>query len=325
MKKGNSNKIIIYQTKSGAIEFRHDVERETIWANINQIGDLFGVQKAAISKHLKNIFDTGELSRKVTVSKLETVQSEGGREVRRSIETYNLDAIIAVGYRVNSKQATQFRIWTTHILKEYLVSGYVINRKRIATNYEQFLQAVDDVKRLLPAGANIDHASVLELVSVFADTWLSLNAYDKDELVSSGVTKKSVTITVDQLTSALAEFKIALVAKNEATDLFGQERHENAVAGIVGNVMQSFGGKPMYSTVEERAAHLLYFIIKNHPFSDGNKRNGAYAFVWFLRKAGVLDARITPPALTALALLVAESDARNKDKTICLVLQLLRT
>ena len=166
---------------------------------------------------------------------------------------------------------------------------------------------------------------MVELISAFADTWLSLEAYDEDRLVNKGATKKSVALTADQLYVALAEFKNLLVKKGEAGDLFGAERSSGNVAGIVGNVMQSFGGNSLYPTVEEKAAHLLYFMVKNHPFSDGNKRSGAYAFIWFLNRAGILDRnKISPAALTAVTLFVAESDPKNKEKMVHLILQLLK-
>ena len=323
--KDRRKKAIIYQAKNGAIELRGDVSRETVWATQAQIADIFDVQKAAISKHLKNIFESGELEKESTVSISETVQKEGRRTVSRGIEYYNLDAIISVGYRVNSQQATQFRIWATKTLRNYITDGYVINRKQIASNYAQFMEAVGHIRRLLPASATIDHDAVLELVSAFADTWVSLDAYDKDVLAVSGATKKSVSFTSAQLSQAVAIFKNELLEKGEATSIFGQERHRDSIAGIVGNVMQSFGGKPVYPTVEEKAAHLLYFMVKNHPFVDGNKRSGAYSFVWFLKKAGVLDAsRMTPPALTALTLLVAESSPAHKEKMVKLIVHLLR-
>ena len=218
-----------------------------------------------------------------------------------------------------------FRQWSTKTLRSYIIDGYAINRSRIRKNYDAFLQAVDEVKALLPAGTIIDNESVLELITLFSDTWLSLEAYDTDRLIKKGVTKKDVTLTATALTKALAELKAELMRKGEATNLFGSDRHKDAVAGIVGDVMQSFGGKPVYSTIEERAAHLLYFIVKNHPFTDGNKRSGAYAFIWYLQKAGILNAsRITPPALTALTLLVAETESKQKERTINLILQMLK-
>ena len=313
--------VVIYQAKSGAIELRGDFGRETVWATLDQIAEVFGRDKSVISRHLKNIFEDGELNKNSVVAKNATTATDG--KVYQ-VEYYNLDAILSVGYRVNSKTATQFRQWATKTLRAHIVDGYTINKSRIAKNYDAFLQAVADVKALLPAGTVVDTESILELITLFADTWLSLDAYDKDTLVTKGATKKAVKLTADTFASALSVLKDSLIGKGEATDLFATERERGSVAGIVGNVMQSFGGNDMYPSVEEKAAHLLYFVIKNHPFIDGNKRSGAYAFVWFLAKAKVLDtARITPPALTAITLLVAESDPAHKDKMVGLILTML--
>ncbi|PIR17896.1 MAG: death-on-curing protein [Deltaproteobacteria bacterium CG11_big_fil_rev_8_21_14_0_20_49_13] len=317
------NQIVIYQSRSGALELRADAVHDTFWLTQQHVAEIFDVQKAAISKHVKNIFDSGELEQKTTVSKMETVQAEGGRCVRRNIEYYNLDLVLSIGYRVNSIQATRFRQWATKTLKSHILNGYTLNRHRIQKNYAKFLEAAENIKQLLPAGTNIDVENVLELVSMFADTWLSLNAYDKDTLTVTGVTKKHVALTAEKLSASLLELKVALVKKGEATDLFGRERNTGSIAGIVGNVMQSFDDKELYETVEEKAAH-LYFIVKSHPFTDGNKRSGAYAFVWFLRQARILDvSRMTPSALTALTILVAESSPKDKERVIKLVLMLI--
>lgn len=324
MKNKQQKQLIIYQAKSGEIEFRGDFDRETIWGSINQIADVFGVQKAAISKHLKNIYKEKELGKKTTVSILETVQIEGKRKVKRKIEFYNLDAIIFVGYRVNSKQATQFRIWATNVLKKHLFDGYTINKKRIGQNYKKFIQAMADVKALLPAGNKVKAEDILELISAFASTWFSLDAYDTGLLPKSGMTKKKVAFTANELISALQELKQNLIAKKQAANIFGQGKSKGAVQGIVGNVFQSAFGKDVYPSVEEKAAHLLYFMVKNHPFVDGNKRSGAFAFIWFLRKAGLLRASLTPEALTVLTLLIAESQPKNKNKMAGLVLLLLK-
>ena len=323
MKNNQYKQSVIFQAKNGKIEFRGDFEHETIWGNINQIAQLFGVKKAAISKHFKNIYKEGEINKKATVSILETVQTEGNRTVKRDIEYYNLDAIISIGYRVNSKQATQFRIWATKILKQHLLKGYTINKKRVGENYEKFLQAVASVKALLPAGEKVKTKDILELINTFAKTWFSLDVYDMNTFPKSGFSKKQTSFQVEELIDALRELKRELIAKKQATDIFGQERNNDAVRGIMGNVFQSFGKKDVYSTVEEKAAHLLYFLIKNHPFVDGNKRSGAFAFVWYLKKAGLLSANLTPETLTALTLLIAESNPKNKDKMIGLVLLLL--
>ncbi len=274
---------IVYQSKSGALELKTDKEHETIWLTQEQMVSLFDVQKAAISKHLKNIFDSDELQEKSTVSILETVTKNNKLY---KIKHFNLDAVLSVGYRINSKKATHFRQWATKTLKEHIQKGYTINRHRIKTNYDEFLKAVADVKSIA-AGEAVDKDDVLELVTLFADTWFSLDAYDRDALASSGATKKKVALTASKLARALTDLKKNLIAKGEATDLFGAERMQDSISGIVGNVMQSFGGEDLYPAIEEKAAHLLYFIIKNHPFVDGNKRSGAYAFVWFLQQAKI--------------------------------------
>jgi len=316
--------LVVYQSKSGALELRADIKNDTIWLTQQQVADLFDVQKAAISKHVKNIFDNAELDRKATVSKMETVQKEGNREIKRTIEHYNLDLVLSIGYRVNSKQATFFRQWATKKLKQYIIEGYAINRHRIKVNYDGFLKSLEEVKNLLPPNSAVDHGSILELITMFADTWMSLDAYDKDKLTTQGKTKRKVRLTAIKLNKALLNLKQALINKKEATDIFGVERTKDSIAGIIGNVMQSFGDQDVYDSVEEKAAHLLYFIVKNHPFIDGNKRSGAYAFIWFLQQTRVLDvSRITPPALTAITLLIAESNAKDKDKMIGLVCSIL--
>ncbi len=312
---------IIYQSKAGSLEIKADVEYETIWLTQDQMAALFDVQKAAISKHLKNIFGTAELKERSVVSILETTAKDNKKY---QVKHFNLDAVLSVGYRVNSKKATHFRQWATKVIKEHIQKGYTINRGRVDKNYNEFLKAVEDVKSLLPASSAVDHGGILELVTLFADTWLSLDAYDKDELDTQGATKKKVALTAEKLSVALATLKHELVAKGEATDLFGKERAKDSIAGIIGNVMQSFAGEDLYPSIEAKAAHLLYFIIKNHPFIDGNKRSGAYAFIWFLRQAKILDVtRMTPPALTAITLLIAESDPKDKERMIGLVCALL--
>ena len=325
MKKSHIKKeLVIYQAKSGAIEFRGDFAKETIWATLDQIANVFGRDKSVISRHFKNIYKEGELDEKATVAKNATVQIEGERRVERIIEYYNLDAILSVGYRVNSKTATLFRQWATKTLRTHIVEGYTINRSRIAKNYDAFLKAVEQVRDLLPASGAVDANSALELIKLFASTWFSLNAYDKSTLPTNGATKKQVKLTAVDLDKAIKELKADLIAKNLATDFFATETQHESIAGIVGNVLQSFGGADMYATVEEKAAHLLYFMVKNHPFTDGNKRSGAFAFVWFLRKARILDTRrMTSEALTALTILVAESNPHDKDRIIGLVLMLL--
>ncbi len=323
--KNIKNEIAIYQSESGAIEIAIDFKKETLLLTQQQVAQLFGIKKAAISKHVKNIFASAELEKESTVSILETVQKEGDRKIVRKIEYYNLDLVLSIGYRVNSLNATRFRRWATTTLKEHIIKGYSINKERIASNYKLFLKALDDVKALLPESSKTDTVNILELVSIFADTWFSLNAYDAEELPKAGITKNHIEITANELRNTLQELKKELVAKNEAADLFGIERKEKNIENIVGNVFQSFGGEYVYPTVEEKAANLLYFFIKNHPFIDGNKRSGAFAFIWFLQKAGLLNIqRLNPNVLTALTLLIAESNPKDKDRMIGIILQILR-
>lgn len=316
------NNLVIHQTKSGALELRGDARKETLWATLDQIASVFGRDKSVISRHLKNIFLEGELERKAVVAKNATTAADG--KVYQ-VEYYNLDAIISVGYRVNSKVATQFRQWATKTLREHITKGYTINKKQVGKNYDAFMRSVADVQALLPAHVTLDPKAVLELIKEFATTWVSLDAYDKGTLVTKGFTRKKVTLLGSDLESALRSLKTTLMKKGEATDLFGSERANGALEGIVGNVMQSFGGKAVYPTVEEKAAHLLYFMVKNHPFADGNKRSGAFAFIWFLKKTGVSGVKeINPAALTTLTLLIAESDPGRKDQMVALVTQMLQ-
>lgn len=318
---GLAANFIVYQSKSGSLELRAGTEFDTIWLTQDQLASLFSVQKAAISKHLRNIFVSGELRERSVVSKMETTAKDGKIYL---VNYYNLDAALSVGYRINSKKATHFRQWATKILRSHIIEGYTINRHRVKANYDGFLKAVQDVKGLLADDSIVDKVDVIELISMFADTWLSLDAYDKDELVMQGATTKKVALTAAKLNKALMNLKKSLIAKGEATDLFGAEQAKGSIEGIVGNVMQSFDNKDLYPSVEEKAAHLLYFIVKNHPFIDGNKRSGAYAFIWFLQQAKILDtSRMTPPALTALTLLIAKSDPKDKEKMVGLVCSML--
>ncbi len=311
--------VVVFQAKSGAIELRGDSGRETVWATQAQITEIFGIDQSVVSRHLRNVFESGELDPESNMQKMHIANSS------KPVAIYDLDAILAIGYRANSRRAVEFRKWATKVLRGYISDGFAIDRQLAGRRYEQFMEAVEAVKRMLPAASSVDRSSVLELVGLFADTWFSLDAFDKDLLKGVGMTKAKVELTADLLASAIGELRGDLIRRGEATELFGQARNASAVEGIVGNVMQSFGGKDVYATVEAKAAHLLYFLVKNHPFSDGNKRSGAFAFVWFLNKAGRLDrSRITPPALTALTLLVAESDPKDKDRMVRLVVELVR-
>jgi prophage maintenance system killer protein/prophage antirepressor-like protein len=311
--------IVIYQTSGGAIELRGDVKKETIWASQSQIAEIFGIDRSVATRHINNLLASSEVSIKSNVQKMHIANSD------KPVNFYSLDVILAVGYRANSGRAIEFRRWASRIIKNHLIKGYTINSIRIKKNYNEFLSAVEKVKSLLPANLKPDTESILELVKVFADTWFSLDSYDKEVFGKGKTTKKKISLKAEELFSAILEFKSELVKKSEATDIFALERSVGYIEGIIGNVMQSFGGKELYSSLEEKAAHLLYFMVKNHPFVDGNKRCGAFSFVWFLKKSGGLDvAKITPAALTALTLLIAESNPKEKDRMTSLVAMILR-
>ena len=279
------NEIVIYQTKSGAIELRGDSEHQNIWATQTQIASVFDIDRSVVTKHINNILKTKEVDKKSNVQKMHTPSSD------KPVRFYSLDIILAVGYRASSARAIGFRKWATKILRDHITQGYTINRKRIAKNYNAFMKAVVDIQALLPEHIILDPKAILDLVKEFASTWISLNAYDNDAIHVLGTTKKSTELTGEELTKAIQNLRSELIKSKNATDLFAQEKVTGVIIGIVGNVMQAFGGKDLYESVEEKAAHLLYFIVKNHPFTDGNKRSGAFAFVWFLRRSNIKGAR----------------------------------
>lgn len=318
------SKPLIYQAKDGAIELHLDKKNETILANVNQIAELFEVDRSVIAKHLKNIFETKELSKKATCAKIAQVRSEGGRSVNREIEFYNLDVMISVGYRVSSKQATNFRIWATKTLKKHITEGFTINKKLISQNHQKFLKAIEDVKSLAKKSQNLKTNDALELIKSFSYTWFSLDSFDKGEFPTKG-TKKAIKVTAKDLWQDILQLKKELIAKKEATEIFASEKNKGSLEGILGNIFQTVFGKDAYQTLEEKAAHLLYFIIKNHPFNDGNKRSAAFAFIWFLKKAKLdFKDKISPEGLASLTILIAESNPKEKDKMIGFVMMILR-
>ncbi len=317
--------LVIYQAKNGGIELRGDFGNETIWATQKQIAEVFGIERSVTTKHIKNIFKDKEVDKNSTSAIFAQVQKEGKREIKRQVEFYNLDIILAVGYRTNSAQAVKFRKWSNRILRQYIYQGYNMNPEIIGKNYDKFIKAVDDVKKLLPENNAVKTADILELIKSFSGAWLSLESYDEDKFPIKGSTKKKVKIQADELYEAVAKFKKELIKKKQATELFAQEKKQKTLEGILGNVLQAVFGQDVYLTVEEKAIHLLYFVVKNHPFTDGNKRTGAFAFIWFLQKVGIkFRHKITPEALTAITLLVVESKPKDKDRIVGLLLLLLK-
>ncbi|QDQ28395.1 hypothetical protein FNU76_19680 [Chitinimonas arctica] len=321
------SEIEIYATGEMALEVRF--RSETLWLTLPQIAELFGVQKPGISKHLRNIFTDGELDAGATVSKMETVQTEGGRSVRRQRDYYSLDAIISVGYRVNSTKATHFRQWATGILREHLTRGYTLNRQRFEANASELGAALALIRNTARSpGLGLDAGrGLVDIVSRYAQTFLLLQRYDEGLLTEPATQPGGSLPSPVEARAALASLKTELKARNEASELFARER-DDGLAALLGNLDQSTFGQPAYPSIEAKAAHLLYFVVKNHPFADGNKRGGAFLFVDFLHRNGrLLDAAGTPVindiGLAALTLLVAESAPTQKEVLIRLIMNML--
>ena len=321
--------IEIYKVTKGEIVFNVDEKQETIWATQEQIAQLFDVQVPAIAKHLNNIYKSGELQMDATFSKMEKVQIEGGRKVKRNIKLYNLDAIISVGYRVNSKKATDFRIWATKVLHHYVVDGVAVNERRLKELDSKKLHEIEGalgiVKRLVAASdLSADEASgILEVIAKYGPSFKALEEYDKGHISFIKGKKTAKIISKDDGLKIIADLKRSI----KGDELFGKPRGE-AFESSLGAIFQTYNGKDVYPSISEKAANLLYLIIKDHPFYDGNKRIGALLFVVFLTindyhltKNG--ETKISDRALTALALLIAESNPSEKGLLVALVCKLL--
>lgn len=320
------NQLAIFEADNGQLKVR--LEGETVWLSQIQMAELFGTSTDNVSLHLKNIYTDKELEESATTEDFSVVRQEGTRQVKRQLKHYNLDAIISVGYRVSSTRATRFRQWATNVLREHLTRGYTLNRDRFERNAAE-LEAALALVRKAAAGAALTSdqgRGLVDVIARYTQTFLWLQRYDEGLLSAPAGSAGGVLPSVDEARSAIARLKADLIAKGEATDLFGRERGD-AFAALLGNLEQSVFGEPAYPTIEVKAAHLIYFVIKNHPFSDGNKRSGAFLFVDFLARNGRLIRDGAPVindvGLAALALLLAESDPKAKDVMIRLIENML--
>ncbi|HEY6000548.1 MAG TPA: RhuM family protein [bacterium] len=324
--RGGKGEIILYKEEQGAPALEVRLEQESLWLNLNQISALFERDKSVISRHLGNVFREGELDRRAVVAFFATTAADGKTY---QVEYFNLDAVLSVGYRVNSKRGTQFRIWATNVLREHLVRGLTINRRRLETNAREIEAALEMMRRIAssPRLTTEQGRGLVEVIARYTQTFLWLQRYDEGLLTEPKGEPGGILPAAEEARAAIGDLKVNLVARKEAGDLFGQERAEG-LASILGNLEQSVLGHPAYPTVEAKAAHLLYFVIKNHPFSDGNKRIGAMLFVDFLNRNGRLfrpsgEAVINDVGLAALTLLIAESNPRDKDTLIRLTMNML--
>ena len=315
------NPIAIYQIPSGVVEVRLD--NDTVWLTQEQMTQLFGRERSVITKHIRNVFNEGELDEKSNVQNLHIPHSD------KPVRFYNLDVIISVGYRVKSPQGVQFRQWATRLLREHLTLGYTVNRQRFEDNAAELEAALNLIRKAAqtPELSADTGRGLVDIVTRYAHTFLWLQRYDEGLLTDPATQPGGTLPTLEQAREALARLKADLVQRGEATDLFARDRGDG-LAALLGNLDQSVFGEPAYPSVEAKAAHLLYFVIKNHPFSDGNKRSGAFLFVDFLHRNGrLLNASghpvINDMGLAALALLVAESDPAQKDVLIRLIVNML--
>ena len=320
--------------KDGQILLPVQVEAESIWLTQKQMAELFGVQRPAITKHLSNIFKSGELDENVVCSILEHTTSHGaveGKTQTKKTKFYNLDAILSVGYRVNSQKATKFRIWATKVLKEYIIRGYALDKERLQRQKLAELDATLQLIRQAVASRELgaeEARGFVEIIGTYAKSWALLQGYDEQTLQEVVRTKEQrFILDYDEAKAAIEALKKELMRKGEASELFGREKAGEFKGNLLA-IYQSFGGEELLPSVEQKAAHLLYYIVKGHPFSDGNKRIGAYLFVLFLHKNGILyrsngEPLINDNALAALTLLVATSHPSQKEIIIRLIMNML--
>lgn len=323
--------VVVYVPPGGNAPVEVRLDRETVWLTQAEIGQVFGVTRANVNMHLRQVYRVGELDREATCKEDLQVRREGMREVRRKTFAYNLDAILSVGYRISSRRGTHFRQWATRVLKERLTDD-LRRRKGLESSGMRDMQGALRLAQDAIASRHLatDEArAMLEVIERYARSWSLLLQYDEKRLPEQPArpTRRMARLTLVQARKAIARLQKRLHAKGEASGLFGQERGD-ALAGILVNLEQTFGGEPLYPSVEIRAVNLLYFLIKDHPFTDGNKRIGSLLFLLYLDKNGRLlrpdgSLRFDDNALVALALLIAESKPAERELMVRLVLGLL--
>ena len=325
----NKDQIVIYKAEDGQTQIDVQLQEETVWLNQAQMSELFDKSKKTISEHINNVFKEGELDKISTSRKSRTVQIEGGRDVTREIDNYNLDVIISVGYRVKSKRGTQFRIWANKILKEYLVKGYALNEKKLKEAQQQFIELQQSIKLLENVvnqkQLNSDEAtSLLKVITEYSHALSLLDQYDHQKLsIQKKVDKDINKLTYDEAIEQIILWRDS----HDGGALFGNEKDASFKSSLE-TIYQTFDSIDLYPSIEEKAANLLYFVVKNHSFSDGNKRIAAGLFVFFLDKNRKLyhsDGRkiIADNALVAITIMIAESSTDEKDVMIKLIVNLM--
>ena len=311
----NNNEIVIFETEDKAVTLSVPVEQETVWLNRNQMSELFDRDVKTIGKHINNALKEELSADNSTVAKFATVQIEGEREVERNIEYYNLDVIISVGYRVKSKRGVEFRKWANSVLKQYILQGYAVNHNRIA-------QLGEVIKIMKRTQNELDSQQVLNVIQKYSKALELLDSYDHQTMKRPKGNAATYELTYEECMDVISQMRFG-----DESDLFGKEK-DDSFRGSIGNIYQSFAGQELYPSLEEKAAHLLYFVTKNHSFLDGNKRIAATMFLYFLDKNGVLfpddEKLIDDHTLVALTIMIAESKPEEKDMMITVIMNCLR-
>jgi prophage maintenance system killer protein len=327
-KEYKKKQVIIYQEEEKDVKVEAFLWEETIWLTQDQIAKLFDIDRSVITKHLRNIFDSRELEKESVCSKIAHTASDGKKY---QTQFYNLDAIISVGYKVNSKKATQFRIWATRVLRDHILKGYTINDQVLmnqADNFKQLQETISFLQNKIGKEQLVgQEQEILNLLSDYSRTLSILEKYDKNQLTKVKGKKEKFGFNHNYCRNIIENIKQGLIEKGQASEFFGQESG-HGLESVINGIYQTFDGKELYPSIESKSSHLLYFIVKDHPFVDGNKRIGSLLFVHFLDKNNYLykesgERKISDNALTALALLIAESDPKEKEVMINLIENLL--
>lgn len=326
-----SKTIVIYQISNGE-NIKIPIDHDTAWLSINQIAQLFNTDRSSILKHVQNVYKESELSKKATYAKIAQVQIEGKRSISRRVDFYNLDMVLSVGYRVNSKKATQFRIWATQVLRKHILDGYTINKSRLAdTGIDELERAVNLIRQTLnsPVLTSGEAKDMLKVVADYAHAWIIFHKYDEGKIGIRAKTQPKYTLTINDARELITKLVTQLRDSQSAAKFVGMDREGEGLDRIIGSINQTYAGKELYKTVEEKAAHLLYFVIKDHPLIDGNKRSGSLLFIHYLAQNGLLfrdsgERTINDNTIVALALLISQSHPGDKEIMIHLITNLLQ-
>ena len=314
----NSKELVLFTSTDGNVTVDVQLKNDTVWLTQKQISELFDKERSVVTKHINNVFKEQELDEKSNVQSLHIANSD------KPVSVYSLDVIISVGYRVKSKRGVEFRKWANSVLKDYLLKGYALNNNLLDKTHHEYQNLLDLLGKTLANNQLItpQGQTIINLINDYATTWTSLLQYDEDRLlIPNNMHKSSIALAHKNALAAINEFKSSLLVIGEATELFGNERNDQ-LQSILSNLDQTMFGEELYRSVEEKAANLFYMVIKDHPFSDGNKRIGSFLFLLYIQ-LNKLPLKIDNIGLTALALLIAESDPQQKDLLTRLIINLL--